>query len=130
MNQRILIQPRRCRRVPRQFSWVDHRLVQDGYFQGCSTPALALYLFLITVSDARGLSWYSDVRLCEQLGCARQQLQDARKELCRSGLVAYRGGLYQVLDLAPQTDERPVEKRRNEPVAIGDVLKSMIGGVQ
>jgi hypothetical protein len=55
-----LLNPQRCRRVPRQFSWVDQRLVRDSYIPRCSTQALALYLVLITVADAQGLSYYSD----------------------------------------------------------------------
>jgi hypothetical protein len=46
----------RLRRIPRQFSWLDHRLVRDKYLCGISHSSLALYLFLVTVSDADGLS--------------------------------------------------------------------------
>jgi hypothetical protein len=38
---------------------VDHRLVQEHYVGKRSAPALALYLFLVTVSHCRGLSWCS-----------------------------------------------------------------------
>ena len=48
------------RRVPEQFSWVDHRLVRERYIDGLSNSAAALYLFLVTVSDARGMSYYGD----------------------------------------------------------------------
>ena len=50
----------RLRRVPKRFSWLDHRLVRDKHICGISHPSLALYLFLVTVSDADGLSYYSD----------------------------------------------------------------------
>jgi len=53
MKGRKPIVPQRRRRIPRQFSWVDHRLVRDGHVQGRSAHALALYLFLVTVSDVR-----------------------------------------------------------------------------
>ena len=48
------------RRVPRQFSWVDQRLVRDHYIDQLSPQACALYLFLVTVADAQGLSYYAD----------------------------------------------------------------------
>ena len=50
----------RLRRVPPAFSWLDHRLVRDRHLANCSPEALALYLFLVTVCDGEGLSYYSD----------------------------------------------------------------------
>jgi hypothetical protein len=50
-----LLCPARVRKVPRQFSWVDHRLVRDRYIEHCDAYALALYLFLVTVADDQGL---------------------------------------------------------------------------
>jgi len=55
-----LICPEGERRVPPQFSWVDQRLIREDRLFGCSTAAWALYLFLVTVADVRGLSYYSD----------------------------------------------------------------------
>jgi len=81
MRGREPIVPQRRRRVPPQFSWVDHRLVRDGHVQGRSAPALALYLFLVTVADADGLSWYSEEMLCRQLSCDAAQLHRDRTEI-------------------------------------------------
>jgi len=50
----------RIRSIPPQFSWVDQRLVREGYFKSCDPLALALYLVLLTVADAQGLSYYDD----------------------------------------------------------------------
>lgn len=41
------------RQIPEQFSRVDHRLVLERYIDYISHRAATLYLFLITVSDAR-----------------------------------------------------------------------------
>jgi hypothetical protein len=128
--------PQRRRRIPRQFSWVDHRLVRDGHVQGRSAPALALYLFLVTVADADGLSWYSETTLCRQLSCNGPQLQSARAELQQAALIAYRKPLYQVLDLAPVTLSsaacvpRVAQRGDGEPVAIGTILQHMLGGTR
>ena len=136
MRGREPIVPQRRRRVPPQFSWVDHRLVRDGHVQGRSTPALALYLFLVTVADADGLSWYSEATLCRQLSCGVTELQGARTELQQAGLIAYRKPLYQVLDLAPVAMPPPTcaprtsPCRDGEPVAIGTILQHMLGGVR
>ena len=58
--QKHPIYPERIRTPPKQFSWVDHRLVRDHYIDRCSHQSAALYLFLVTVADAQGLSYYSD----------------------------------------------------------------------
>ena len=129
MRGREPIVPQRRRRVPPQFSWVDHRLVRDGHLQGRSASALALYLFLVTVADADGLSWYCEETLCRQLSCEPAQLQRDRTELQQAALIAYRKPLYQVLDLAPVTvPVTPVPRRGGEVMAVGDILKSILGG--
>jgi hypothetical protein len=136
MRGRKPILPQRRRRIPPQFSWVDHRLVRDGHVPGRSAEALALYLFLVTVADADGLSWYSDVALCRPLSWSGSQLEKARAELERAELIAYRKPLYQVLDLSPVTMPLPAGApradpcRTGEPVAIGTIRQHMLGGVR
>ena len=103
LPQRVLPKPERRRRIPESFSWVDHRLVRDRYVQRCSPPALALYLVLITVADADGVSFYGDGTLCRMLRWPAWQLSSARHELEQSGLVAYQAPFYQVLSLEPET---------------------------
>ena len=90
MRGREPVVPHRRRRIPPQFSWVDHRLVREGYVQGRSATALALYLFLVTVADAEGMSWYSEAALCGLLSWSAAELQSARAELQQAGLIAYR----------------------------------------
>lgn len=92
--------PSRLRQTPSQFSWVDHRLVRDHYFERCSVEALALYLFLLTVADARGVSYYSQPSLMKSLKCGTERFLQARTELMQAGLIAYQHPLYQVLSLA------------------------------
>ncbi len=60
MKSKPILRPERLRHVPRQFSWIDQRLVRDRHIQGRSPEALALYLFLCIVADAQGASYYSD----------------------------------------------------------------------
>ena len=127
MRGRDPIVPQRRRRIPPQFSWVDHRLVRDGHLQGRSAPALALYLFLVAVADADGLSWYSDPALCRYLGWTPVEVQAARGELQQAGLIACRLPLCQVLDLAPA---EPPHSRTGEAASVGDILKSILGAAR
>jgi hypothetical protein len=102
MHKRPLSFPK-LRTVPRQFSWVDQRLVRERYIDQLSHKACALYLFLVTVADAQGLSYYADPSLCQRLSMTGTELHQARQALITRGLVAYQRPLYQVLalDAAP-----------------------------
>jgi hypothetical protein len=63
---------------------------------------LALYLFLLTVGDADGVSWYGDERISLELGLSQRAVQHVRRELEQAALIAYDSPFYQVLAL---TDE-------------------------
>ncbi len=78
MKTKPILCPQRLRHVPRQFSWIDQRLVRDRHIQGRLPEALALYLFLCTVADAQGASYYSDASAGRLLTCAGAQLRSAR----------------------------------------------------
>jgi hypothetical protein len=133
MAVKRIICPERLRRVPRQFSWVDHRLIRDGHISRYSHEALALYLFLVTVSDAAGLSYYSDEAVCRLLNMDDSVLRRVRHELRDGGLIAYRRPLYQVLSLDNPAAglsvlSCPAPRRSSgEAVSIGDVLRQAAG---
>lgn len=105
--------------MPRQFSWIDQRLVRDRHIQGRSSHALALYLFLCTVADAQGLSYYSDTRLGEILGLSGADLCAARSELRGAGLIAWQNPFYQVLSLEP--GPAPLPAANAAPPRTGEV---------
>ena len=83
------IHPHMLRRIPEQFSWIDHRLVRERHIDHLSHQASALYLFLVTVSDNQGLSYYSDKSLEKRLNMDAIVLSEARNTLVRHQLVAY-----------------------------------------
>ena len=125
------IHPQRIRRIPSQFSWVDHRLVRDRHIESCSHPALALYLFLVTVADQEGISYYSDASVISRLGMDIQILHEARQNLIGAGLVAYEDPLYQVLSLDPIMDSGPQSRTQVDgPVSIGRLFKQFLGESQ
>ena len=128
MTQKRLLNPQRCRRVPRQFSWVDQRLVRDRYLTRCSTQALALYLLLVTVADAQGLSYYSDKTITQWLSLDKHALIQARQQLLCLGLIAFERPLYQVLAL---DDSPPTTQRRQAgtwPSAMIEQLRRALEG--
>ena len=70
MIVKSVILPTRVRKVPKSFSWIDHRLVRDGHIEQLSHPAAALYLFLVCVGDHQGLSYYGDKSVTIFLWCS------------------------------------------------------------
>jgi len=111
--------PEQLRHVPEQFSWIDHRLVRDRHLAGKSAEALALYLFLLTVADGQGLSYYADATIAKLLPLDGPALARARQELIRARLIAYQKPLYQVLSLDP-----PVP-RSGQADSLGQILRQM-----
>ena len=65
----------------------------------CDAQAAALYLFLVTVADAQGLSYYSETTLRRRLRLEAAQLSAARNQLIELELLAYQAPIYQVLAL-------------------------------
>ena len=129
MIQKQLIRPDRVRQVPPSFNWVDHRLVRDNHLNGCDCSSLALYLFLITVSDVQGLSYYSDAAICRRLKLDPLQLSSARRQLEQAGLIAFRKPLYQVLSLDPTAMlVSGPETRAQQAQSAADILKRVLQG--
>lgn len=98
-ERKAVVCEERVRRVPRQFSWVDHRLVREGFCRRCRPEELALYLLLVTVGDAEGLSYYGDPSVARLINLPLEGVAVARDGLLRADLIAYRAPVYQVLEL-------------------------------
>jgi len=127
MIQKHPICPQRIRKVPGQFSWVDHRLVRERYIESITHQAAILYLFLITVADCQGLSYYSDASVMSRLSMDALTIDEARRNLIGSGLIAFKSPLYQVLSLDPLPDD-PDRTPLDRPVSIRQLFKQMMGG--
>lgn len=125
MIQKKLICPERLRRLPAHWSWVDHRLVRDNHLQCCGTDAWSLYLFLVAVGDAQGLSYYSQAAICRIFNMERAQLSAARTQLCRAGLVAYVKPLYQVLELGNGSGAPP-DRTEGQSMSLGQLLRRAV----
>ena len=125
-----LIRPDRLRQVPKGFSWVDHRLVRDGHIDRCGCTSLALYLFLVTVCDVEGLSFYSDQALCRRLRLSPEQLTTARTQLQQADLIAYQKPLYQVLSLdwTPVGSGLPDGPRTGQGRSTAEILRRILEG--
>jgi hypothetical protein len=131
-----LLRPERLRQVPEQFSWVDQALVQQHFIDRCEARSAALYLFLVTVSDAQGLSYYGASTLARRLRLSDEHFAAARQQLIELDLIAYRSPLYQVLALpgsvaapvaaprpAPRTPANTGANTGSQPVSLATLLQ-------
>ena len=127
MMQKRVLRPDRLRQVPAQFSWIDQRLVRENFLRQASPAAWALYLVLVTVADAQGLSYYSDASLSRLLQLEPLPLAQARQQLLAGDLVAYQKPLYQVLSL-PGMLPPASAPRVGQPMSVSDLLRRVVEG--
>jgi hypothetical protein len=118
--------PQRVRKVPKSFSWIDHRLVRERYLDRISHPAAALYLFLVCVGDDKGLSYYGDLSIMKKLSMEPRTLQNARTELIKTSLIAWQPPIYQVLCLGPAAGKN--RRQKGPAMQLGDILKQAMEG--
>jgi hypothetical protein len=105
---------------------VDQRLVRERRIDHCSHSAAALYLFLITVGDAKGMSYYADASIMRRLSMDPTTLREARENLVQAGLIAWKEPLYQVLSLDEAKMAKP--EPRSQPLSLEQIFKKALGG--
>jgi hypothetical protein len=127
MMQKKILRPERLRQVPAQFSWIDQRLVRENFLRHGEPAAWALYLVLVTVADAQGISYYSEGTLSRLLKLDLVQLAQARQQLVSADLLAYEKPLYQVLALPP-APAAPSSPRAGQSLSAGDILRRALTG--
>jgi hypothetical protein len=98
IEKRILVSDRvRC--PPREgFWWVDRRFFPE-HAPHLSRDAVLLYLFLCSVSDRHGLSYWKEVSTAARLRTTPALVVRAREELLVRDLVVHEPPLTQVLSL-------------------------------
>jgi len=98
MEKRILNRSR-IRTVHDSFAFIPHRFLTDGFMKRLGPGELLLYLFLVLVSDAYGLSYYGGPAICRLLKLQPPELNHLRQILINEDLIVYESPLYQVLEL-------------------------------
>ena len=99
MIKKRVLNPQRVRRISGGFSFIPHRFVTDGFLASLGANELLLYLFLVTVSDRNGLSFYRSDSICSLLHMTYDHYDKARDRLIEKDLIAFDGVLVQVLEL-------------------------------
>ena len=125
MSFKPLLCPQRVRQVPERFSWVDQRLVRERHIGHCSHAGAALYLFLLTVSDAKGMSYYGDTSIMQRLGMDAPTLHAARENLLQADLVAWQPPFYQVLSLDVPGSDTKAGKRSSTTRSVAQIIAQL-----
>ena len=89
----------RIRKIRGSYSQIEHRFINGRFIDLMGTQEILLYFFLTTVGDTKGISFYSSERMADILKISVTCIQAARQGLEEKGFIAYRCGVYQVLDL-------------------------------
>ena len=89
-----------------------------------------MYLFLVTVGDVQGLSYYSDASISRHLNLDLLQLAAARQQLEKADLIAYKKPLYQVLALPepPSAPTATASARAGQAQSVADILRRALDG--
>jgi hypothetical protein len=96
------IVPERIRSISGSFSWIDHRILTDGFLASMSREEILLYFFLVLVGDKNGVSFYSYDKICQLLKIELDDYIQARNLLLKRSLIACHQGRFQVLELPQQ----------------------------
>jgi len=102
MISRQPIVPERIRKISGSFSWIDHRILTDGFLTAMSRDEILLYFFLVLVGDKNGVSFYSYDKICQLLKIELADYIKARDQLIQRSLIACHQGRFQVLALPQQ----------------------------
>ena len=103
----------------------------QGFIEELPRETILLYLFLATVSDAKGLSFYADPTISRLLKLNAEELSQARARLRQAELALYRYPLYQVLPLPEERtvarssltpSPAPMLARGGEPMSLREVF--------
>jgi len=126
MISKTPIDPPRVRRITGSFSWIDHRLLHDGFLATMSSDEMLLYFFLVLVGDRQGLSFYSYDKICTLLHLEVERLVLARDRLIAKALIAFEDGRYQVLQLpARPPAPSPSPSRSSRELARGGEFRAL-----
>ena len=117
------INPSRLRSLPKSYSWIDHRLVHGKFLKKIGPEATTMYLFLVTVGDRRGMSYYSDSAVCKHINLSN--IFASRQELIDADFISYAKPIYQVLSLEEKrivlVSKKEIKKQMEVPATKEEV---------
>jgi hypothetical protein len=91
------LEPRRIRYPKGAYGWVELKIVTEGYLQALDREAALTYLFLCTVGNREGISFWSRPRIAHTLNLSLDAVDTALNTLSTADLIAVNDRIVQVL---------------------------------
>ncbi len=126
MYPKRVINKERLRKISSSFSWIDHRFINQGFIKELQSIEILVYLFLVTVGDRYGLSFYGDDRICRLLKIDKSSLCSARDKLILKSFIEYKDGIYQVLELPRGIFVDGVRSSQESVFRVSDILREVL----
>jgi len=133
MIEKRPILPDRVRRIEGGFAFIEHRFLRSGFLESLDISQLALYVFLVLVSDRNGLSYYAYDKICTLLRLNLDEYIFARDQLIEKDLIAFDGRLFQVLSLPDKAAEPPkplrsaADMKTHDPAVVRRLIETSLG---
>ena len=133
MIEKRPILPARVRRIRGGFAFIEHRFLRNGFLESLDLAQLALYVFLVLVSDRNGLSYYAYDKICALLRLSLDEYIFARDRLIEKDLIAFDGRLFQVLSLPENAPDPPkplrseADMKTHDPAAVRRLIETSLG---
>jgi hypothetical protein len=91
------LEPRRVRYPRGAYGWVELQIVTEGHLQALDREAALTYLFLCTVGNREGISFWSRSRMASTLNLSLDAVDTALRTLSAKELIAVNERIVQVL---------------------------------
>ena len=115
----------RVRNISGSFSWIDHRILSNGFMTSMSRDEILLYFFLVLVGDKNGVSFYSYAKICDLLKIELGDYIQARDFLIKRSLIAFENGRFQVLELPLKQVHVTSLHRMNDVHSFKEILNQL-----
>ena len=109
------LEPRRIRYPKGAYGWVDLRIVTEGHLQALDPSSALTYLFLCTVGNREGISFWSRSRMARTLSLSQEAVDAALRTLTGAGLIAATERIVQVLPVPVPSASEPAAPQTTTP---------------